>query len=86
MTAGKPKTFSKTADSGGHIVSSFCGDCGSTLFRETPTFAGARIIKVGVMDDTEALDAAKPMLELYAPNRVSWVKPIEGADQKNSMS
>ena len=35
LTSGTPKTFSKKADSGNAIVSFFCGDCGTTLWRET---------------------------------------------------
>lgn len=37
------------------------------------------------MDDAKAMDAAKPALELYVPERVSWVSPISGADQKKDM-
>lgn len=42
--------------------------------------------KVGTMDDPNALANAKPGAELYAPTRVSWVAPIEGAEQKQAMS
>lgn len=45
-----------------------------------------KIIKVGVMDDPDALGDAKPGVELYTANRVSWVKPTEGAEQKDGMS
>lgn len=55
VTAGKPKTISKKADSGSQITSHFCGDCGSTLFRDGPTFGDGKVIKVGVMDDPNAL-------------------------------
>ena len=37
------------------------------------------------MDDLNALENAKPAIELYAPERVPWVKPVEGADQKKNM-
>jgi len=37
------------------------------------------------MDDVDALDQAKPGAELFAPERVSWVKEVEGAEQKKGM-
>ena len=37
------------------------------------------------MDDLSALEDAKPGIELYAPNRPSWVSKVGGADQKLNM-
>lgn len=37
------------------------------------------------MDDMEALNNAKPGLELYVPERVSWVEGVSGASQLKSM-
>ncbi|KAI1338448.1 carbohydrate-binding module family 43 protein [Xylariaceae sp. FL0016] len=73
VLSGEPKTISKTADSGSTITSHFCGDCGSTLWRDGAAFAETKVIKVGIMDDVKALDEAKPDVELFAPERVSWV-------------
>lgn len=42
--------------------------------------------QVGVMDDAEALAAAKPGVELYAGHRVDWVPEIPGAKQAQGMS
>ena len=83
---GTPKTFSKTADSGKHVTSFFCPDCGSTMWRETDSFPGMKVIKVGTMDDIDALDNAKPVVELFAPERVSWVPEVAGAGQVKTMS
>lgn len=85
MTKGKPKEISVKAGSGNQITSYFCGDCGSTLWRQGATFGDSRIIKVGVMDDVDALDQAQPAVELYAPERVSWVGAVAGAGQKKAM-
>jgi len=43
-------------------------------------------MQVGTMDDPKALEDAKPVAELYAATRVSWVQPIPGAEQKKAMS
>ena len=37
------------------------------------------------MDDVNALEDAKPAIELYVPERVSWVGAVNGADQKKNM-
>lgn len=43
------------------------------------------MVKVGVMDDVKALEEAKPAIELYAPERVSWVQSTSGAQQLKAM-
>lgn len=85
VTSGKPKSYTKKSDSGREITSQFCGDCGSTLFRDGAAFPGAKVVKVGVMDDMDALDNAKPAVELYAPQRVNWVPATGNADQAPGM-
>ncbi|KAJ4359805.1 uncharacterized protein N0V89_000361 [Didymosphaeria variabile] len=85
LTQGTPKQHSKTADSGKTITSHFCGDCGSTLFRETGSFEGAKIVKIGTLDDANALSDLKPAIELFAPTRIPWVQAVAGAQQKDTM-
>ena len=86
ITAGSPKTISKTADGGNTVTSHFCGDCGSTLFSDGAGFPGMKVVKAGVLDDVDALDRARPAAELFAAKRVAWVKEVEGAEQKKTMS
>ncbi|KAH9885001.1 Mss4-like protein [Xylariomycetidae sp. FL2044] len=86
LLAGEPKSIAKVADTANEITSKFCGDCGSTLWRESATFGDGRVVKIGTLDDPDALDRLKPAVELYAPRRVGWVKEIEGAEQKQGMS
>ncbi|KAL2760731.1 hypothetical protein ACRALDRAFT_1078669 [Sodiomyces alcalophilus JCM 7366] len=85
VTKGTPKQFAKTAESGKTITSSLCGDCGTTLWRETESYAGAKILKVGAFDHLSALEEAKPLVELFTKNRPSWQQPIPGADQKETV-
>ncbi|KAI1410521.1 Mss4-like protein [Hypoxylon sp. FL1857] len=82
LLSGSPKTISKIADSGNEITSHFCGDCGTTLWRDGPSFGENKVIKVGVLDDIKALDEAKPLGELFTEFRVSWVPEVPGAVQK----
>lgn len=81
MTKGTPKSFSKTADSGKTITSFLCGDCGSTLWRETESLAGTKIIKAGILDGDASLEGAKPLFETFVVNRVSWLPAVTGAEQ-----
>jgi hypothetical protein len=86
LTKGNPKTITKKGDNTSNdITSHYCPDCGSTLWRDGATFGDAKVVKVGVMDDFNSLEDAKPALELYAGHRPSWVNKIGGADQKKDM-
>jgi hypothetical protein len=71
ITSGKPKSWKKKAD--------------TTMWRETPTFGDNKAFKVGVLDTLEGFNDAKPDLELYAPQRASWVQPVTGAKQLKGM-
>lgn len=85
VTKGTPKTFAKTADSGKTVTSYFCGDCGTTLWRETETYGNTKIIKAGTLDDDDvALDNAKPVVELFVKHRVSWVPTVSGTEEKQA--
>ncbi|KAF2714059.1 DUF636 domain protein [Pleomassaria siparia CBS 279.74] len=86
VTKGTPKEYSKKADSGETVTSHFCGDCGSTLWRTTKTFGNTKVIRVGVMDGTSAIEDAKPAVELFVSERISWVPGIDGAGQKELQS
>ncbi|RYP43426.1 hypothetical protein DL768_009941 [Monosporascus sp. mg162] len=85
VISGAPKTISKTADTGRQITSNFCGDCGSTLFREGEAFGDDKVIKVGIMDDINALEDAKPALELFAVRKASWILDVPGAKKLDGM-
>jgi len=86
LVSGQPKPISKQADTGKKITSHFCGDCGSTLFRDGESFPGMKIIKAGVLDDPSALDkVAKPQVELFSESRVPWIAKVGGTDDKSAM-
>ena len=86
VLSGNPKPISKIGGSGNTITSHFCGDCGSTMWRDGLGFPGLKIIKAGTLDDVDALAKAKPTAELFTLTRVDWVNEIPGAAQKQTMS
>lgn len=44
-----------------------------------------RIIKSGVLDDVSIINNTKPKAELFAPERIAWIPPTEGANQVQAM-
>lgn len=44
-----------------------------------------RVIKTGVLDDVNIINNTKPKAELYAPERISWIPPTDGANQVEAM-
>ncbi|KAI1009525.1 hypothetical protein LB504_002929 [Fusarium proliferatum] len=77
LLQGTPKVFEKLADSGNGITSYFCGDCGSTCYRQGESFPGLTIIKVGTLD---AFDM-QPALEAYSDARPRWLTCVDGTKQ-----
>ncbi|OTB00915.1 hypothetical protein M426DRAFT_323907 [Hypoxylon sp. CI-4A] len=78
---GTPKSISKIGDSGNQITSHFCGDCGSTLWRDGPSFGTNKVVKAGVLDDYNALNEAKPLGELFGHHKVEWLADIPKISQ-----
>ncbi|OJJ05154.1 hypothetical protein ASPVEDRAFT_173930 [Aspergillus versicolor CBS 583.65] len=82
---GTPKAVAKKADSGNHIKNYFCEDCGTPIYGQRIEKSGepasSAVFRAGIFDDPEVLDQRKPVVELYTSNRVSWLNPIEGAEQ-----
>ncbi|KAH8724999.1 Mss4-like protein [Phaeosphaeriaceae sp. PMI808] len=85
VTKGTPKEHKKIADSGNEFTSSFCGDCGSTMWRAGSSFPGKLVIKAGTLDDTSIIDNYEVNAELFTKNRPAWVGTVEGAAQKECM-
>ncbi|CBY00410.1 hypothetical protein IAQ61_011339 [Plenodomus lingam] len=86
VTKGTPKPHTVKGESGNEITSMFCGDCGSTMWRQGASFPGKRIIKAGTLDDTSVVDNMTVNAELYAPLRPKWIAAQEGAAQNKAMS
>lgn len=67
--SGPLRQYESLADSGNHIIRSFCERCGTPLLcsaRESPGFV---VVRVGAFDDTEPF---KPTLTIWARSAPSW--------------
>lgn len=79
--AGSVKQYTETHESGQKLTIHFCAECGCGIYKTHEAFGDSVIILAGTLDDPDALETCKPEAELYATHRVSWVKPVEGAEQ-----
>jgi hypothetical protein len=64
LTAGKPTTYVKTAESGTRRLQAFCGTCGSHIYAAAPVDTAAYNLRLGVVNQRAQL----------APNRQIWTK------------
>jgi hypothetical protein len=55
VTAGAPKEWLRTADSGRTMVCVYCPDCGNRLWHNPTANAAIAILKPGTLDDTSWL-------------------------------
>lgn len=69
IVAGKPKSFTKTADSGNTLTRHFCGECGSPLYTSSPTHPDVHYVKAGSIDDPALV---KPEDQSWVASRVAW--------------
>lgn len=79
---GSLKSYEVTAGSGNTIVSHFCDDCGSLLYRVSKGYPGTMVIKAGCIDGEDAAMTYVPDIELFTRSRVPWVPAVEGAKQE----
>ena len=50
ITAGQPKLFADTAQSGNILKRYFCGDCGSPIYSQRANAPDMMVLKVGTLD------------------------------------
>ncbi|KAL4875731.1 Mss4-like protein [Aspergillus karnatakaensis] len=86
---GTPKEIVKSADSGNTVKNHFCPDCGTPIYGFAIQANGVpgdiAIVRAGIFDNLEELNARRPVAELYVKERVSWLCPLEGAAQVDGM-
>ncbi|KAL1746741.1 Mss4-like protein [Schizophyllum fasciatum] len=85
VISGTPKTFACVGGSGKGVVNTFCGDCGSTLWREMELKPGVRVLKVGTLDDAGALGELRPGVELFTKRRAGWLSAMPDTVQNEAL-
>ena len=74
------KTNRVKADSGREVPYRWCGGCGVSLWSEGD--GGVMVVKAGTLDGEVE---GKPVVEIFTEKRLGWVRPVEGAGQKEGM-
>jgi len=80
---GNAKTFTRIGDAGGHVIYSFCPECGTTVHYRIDTQPGLIAIPVGAFAD---LAFPQPFLSFYHDSRrYPWVEiraePLQKIDE-----
>lgn len=68
---GSFKQFNNPSDSGQSIVSSFCPNCGSTVFIEAEMFKGMTGIPVGCFNEP---NFPQPSMSVWNQSKYTWVE------------
>ena len=74
LIAGEPNSFEVTAESGGKVVRSFCGRCGSQLFSQVEVMPGVYFVKAGSFEDATWMT---PAMALWCESAQPWA-PVMG--------
>ena len=56
------------------------------MYRAGATFPGQKVIQAGVLDDMSVLNGLKIDVELFAPDRLSWLSKLHFTEDKQNMN
>lgn len=70
FTAGKPKTYADTAQSGNTLYRNFCGDCGSPIYSQRKNTPDMMVLKVGTLD---AAADMKIVMNIWTNSAQPWM-------------
>jgi hypothetical protein len=78
---GQPKKFTFDSGQGPVFTISFCGECSSTLWKESDAegFKGYHLIQSGSLG--QAFDDYQPQGEIFTPFRPKWLPALENVKQ-----
>lgn len=76
FTAGSPRLFEKTADSGAVRKMAFCGDCGTHLC-SLPAGDSGGFVSIRIASCRQ-FHLLKPGAEFFCNSRVPWLHGLEG--------
>jgi hypothetical protein len=75
LTAGKPKIYVKTADSGARRIQAFCSDCGSPIYTTSAAPDPGTIgIRVGTVRQRREL---QPSRQIWRSSALPWVPAMD---------
>ncbi|KAK1987713.1 Mss4-like protein [Colletotrichum cereale] len=82
----KSFTQSRTIATGNDMANTFCGTCGTLLYRVSSGLPGMSILRIGTVDDFRLAETKlKPQVEQFIGTRAAWLAPVEGVLQMERM-
>jgi hypothetical protein len=70
LTAGTPKRYADTADSGNTLFRHFCADCGSSLYSQREKSPEMVVLKVGTLDSHADM---KLVMNIWTKSARPWL-------------
>lgn len=70
FTAGTPKKYADTADSGNTLYRYFCENCGSSIMSQRSKTPEMSVLKVGTLDDASGLKLA---MNIWTDSALPWM-------------
>ena len=83
LLSGKPKTYVKTAESGGKRAQVFCPNCGTHLYATAADPAAAREyrIRLGTIRQRHRLT---PSMQIWCRSALPWARDLSGIPSKET--
>lgn len=84
MAAGAPKSHTQKHEDGFSLTVFFCGDCGSTIYKQADAdmFENVSLVQSGTLDGSALDKISRPSSELNVKLRASWLAEVSAAVQK----
>lgn len=84
VTSGAPKSHTQKHEDGFSLTVFFCGDCGSTVYKQADgdMFENVSLVQSGTLDGPALDKISKPSSELNVKLRASWLAEVSAAAQK----
>lgn len=78
FTAGTPKRYADTANSGNTLYRFFCGDCGSSIYSQRATMPQMLVLKAGSLDDASGLSIG---MHIWTDSALPWMHRDPAVEQ-----
>lgn len=75
LSAGRPRSYVKTAESGARRRHAFCGDCGTPIYATSVETPLSYSLRIGTLDQRQAL---RPKRQIWRRSALPWCDNLEG--------
>ena len=79
ILTGKPRQYTKVADSGARRVHAFCETCGTPIYACAPSNPQSYSLRLGALSHKEEL--GRPVRQIWTKRRLSWIPKLAGVPE-----